>query len=111
MHGRLLRALVLGALVARVVLPALHVHEERGHRGHECSHEAEGPAVHAAEAECAICEMLAVKVPGLEPEAPPTVEPTRPLADDRAREVVASPRPLDFWVACGPRGPPASSPA
>ena len=93
-----------------VSVTALHVHEERGHRGH-CSHDAEGPAVHAAESECAICELLAVKVPGIEPEAPPTVEPAQPATDVDARDVVASPRPLDFWVVCGPRGPPVPPPA
>lgn len=112
MRRRGLHALVLAAFLARVVLPAFHFHEEGGHGG-ECGHEHRlpGPAAEAAHEDCAVCELLAVKVPGLEPEQEPHVEPSRPSARERAHVHLPAPRPTDFWVVCGPRGPPLSSPA
>lgn len=110
MRRRGLRALVLCALLGRVLLPLFHVHEEGGH-DHCHRHDAEHPTVEAAEPECAICELLAVKAPGLEPGPTPHVEAARPAEGERAREAVPAPRPAFFWIACGPRGPPASSPA
>jgi hypothetical protein len=108
-----LLALVLLAFLARVVLPAFHFHDEGG-RGGECHcHEAEprdaGPAVAAAEPACAICEILAIKVPGLAPEPPPHVAPTRPVAVAREHAGFAAPRAADFSLVGAPRGPPASS--
>jgi hypothetical protein len=113
MRRRVLRALVLGALLARVVFPLFHVHDEGGHEGHHHhGHDkASGPALEPAHVDCAICELLAVKAPGLEPEPAPHVEPARPATGARAHHAAEAPRPALFWVACGPRGPPASSPA
>jgi hypothetical protein len=112
MRRRGLHALVLGAFLARVVLPAFHFHEEGG-RGGECRHEAEhrGAAVEAAYEGCAVCELLAVKVPGLAPEAPPTVAASRPSAGERAHIFLTAPRSAVFSLVGAPRGPPASTPA
>jgi hypothetical protein len=112
MPRRGLLALVLAAFLARVVLPAFHFHEEGGHGG-ECGHEHRhpGPAVAAAHEDCAVCELLALKVPGVEPEPPQHVGQARPSAVGRAHTHLPALRPAFFWVVCGPRGPPASSSA
>lgn len=112
MRRRGLHALVLGAFLARVVLPAFHFHEEGGHGG-ECRQQAEhrGPAVDAAHEDCAVCELLAVKVPAVAPEVPPTVEESRPSAGARTHIPLPAPRSAVFSLVGAPRGPPASMPA
>jgi hypothetical protein len=109
-----LLALVLGAFLARVVLPAFHFHDEGG-RGGECHHhhdaepDSTGPAAAAAEPLCAVCEILATKVPGLAPGPPLDVAPARPVSVARVHAVFEAPRAAVFSLVGAPRGPPASS--
>jgi hypothetical protein len=114
-----LQALVLCAFLARVALPALHLHEEAEAHGEECHghhHEARhgspgGPAVATEKPACPICEILAAKVPGLAPEPPPDVSSAGP-AVARAHAARTAQRSAEFSLVGAPRGPPLpSSPA
>jgi hypothetical protein len=114
MHRRGLYALVLGAFLAKVVLPAFHFHEEGGRRGechHEAGHHAAGPAADVPHEDCAVCELLAVKVPGLAPEPPLSIGRSLPASDESAHVSLPTPRAPLFSLAGAPRGPPLSSPA
>jgi len=114
MHRRALYALVLGAFLARLLLPAFHHHDEGG-RGGEFQHHAggrlPGPVAEKAVPQCAICELLAVKAPGLVPEPYTAVEAYRPVVRVHAPASPAEPRPARLSLVGAPRGPPSSSPA
>jgi hypothetical protein len=111
MRRRWLYALVLGALLARLVLPLVHVHDDGGPRGREAAQRTSGPVIENARPECGICVLLAVKVPGLTPRAPTVVEKSEPLPRESWPIYLATPRSAAFSFVGAPRGPPASSPA
>ncbi|MGQ0614585.1 MAG: DUF2946 family protein [Planctomycetaceae bacterium] len=122
MRRRYLHALVLATFLARLVLPAFHFHDEEGHGGtcHHHEHAAEGsvaeagqagPAAQAAHEDCAICKLLALHVPGVEPGHPQRVEPLQAAEGERAHLRLATPQPALLWFGLLPRGPPSFSPA
>ncbi|HEX5136494.1 MAG TPA: hypothetical protein VFY93_05960 [Planctomycetota bacterium] len=109
MRRRWFRAFLLCAFLARIVLPALHVHEERGHGGEgRCDHRASGPVLATAEPACAICEILATKVQVVSPELPREIA-AKPAPAGRAYTVLPEPACADFFLVGAPRGPPVSS--
>jgi hypothetical protein len=110
MPSRPFCALVLGAFLARLALPVLHVHEgAHPETAHECRHDA-APAERVADASdaepCVVCELLAVQTPALEP--PPALEVHRaaPARGPRTPSPSDAPRTALLSLAGAPRGPP-----